>query len=70
MQQKEQVNYYGNLSKLIHDDKTFFVNFINIIGGAKILVRTLSIRDIFIIIERWRDNLDYSDGKRLIIIIP
>lgn len=67
MQQKEQVNYYGNLSKLIHDDKTFFVNFINIIGGAKILVRTLSIRDVFIIIERWRDNLDYSDGKRLII---
>lgn len=63
-EQKEQANY-GNLSKLIHDDKTFFVNFVNILGGAQSLMRKLSIRDVFNFIERWRNNIDYLDGKLL-----
>lgn len=63
-EQKEPINY-GNLSKLIHDDKTFFVNFINIIGGNQMLMQKLSIRDVFKIIEQWRNNIDFSDGKQL-----
>lgn len=45
---------FGNLSKLIQEDKTFFVNFINIIGGVR--VHKLTIRDVFKTVEQWRKS--------------
>lgn len=51
--QQEAINY-GNLSKLIQEDKMFFVNFINIIGGFQ--ERKLTIRDVFKVVEQWREN--------------
>lgn len=52
-QEHEAINNL-NLTKLIQEDKNFFVNFINIIGGVR--EHKLTIRDVFRVVEDWRES--------------
>jgi hypothetical protein len=68
MQQEHEAINYGNLPKLIQEDKTFFVNFINIIGGVR--ERKLTVRDAFKVVEQWRESkkLISNDGEGSFIL--